>query len=190
MPLSSKIVKQYMNRVFVETGSYMGDGIQAALDAGCDVVKSVDLSIHQYNECVERFKGNSKVELHLGDVETKIWEMIADVKEPITFWLDAHGGAAAPDEQVDPVYETLKVIAKHPIKTHTILIDDQDLSPMTDSEIEADLDSSTDKDRHGNVHHIKSLILKINPKYKLKCIDSSDCYGHVYKKFVIAATLD
>jgi hypothetical protein len=51
--------------------------------------------------------------------------VIADITEPIVFWLDGH---ISPGYTVGikdiPLIEELEAIAKHPIKNHTLLIDD------------------------------------------------------------------
>lgn len=52
--------------------------------------------------------------------------MLAQVYTPATFWLDAHymGGVTALGDKFCPLLEELDLIARHRIKTHTILIDD------------------------------------------------------------------
>jgi hypothetical protein len=90
-----------------------------------------------------------------------LWEMIKDIQEPITFWLDSHSQLFEdePDfgQRKFPLLMELRQIAKHPIKTHTILIDD--LLVLT----------------HGDVtgwtkHDIFEHVLAINPDYQFECI--------------------
>ena len=51
MPANSKFFALYPNRIFVETGSFNGDGIQAAIEAGFETIHSIELSEHYYNHC-------------------------------------------------------------------------------------------------------------------------------------------
>jgi hypothetical protein len=120
------VFARYPNPYFVETGSLRGDGIQMALNVGFPSVYSIELSDNFYNVCKERFRGNPKVHLVKGSSGDILYSVIKDIKEPITFWLDGHysGGDTARTEKNTPILEELEQIKKHPIKTHTILIDD------------------------------------------------------------------
>lgn len=126
MPLKKEVAEKYLNPVFVETGSWVGEGIQTALSVGFQKVISVELSEKYHNLCKERFKGESRVNLWLGDVELVLWDMIKDIDIPITFWLDAHesGGDTACGIHGDPLSEELDIIKRHHRKDHIIMIDD------------------------------------------------------------------
>lgn len=128
----------YLNDTFIETGSYVGDGIQAALDAGFKQVLSVELSPFYYEHCKQRFKGNKKVRLFLGSSIDVLPRLLKVIKTPITFWLDAHysGGKTAKAKQDVPILEELEIIKNHFIKTHTILIDDMRLTGKVGSDWE------------------------------------------------------
>lgn len=56
----------------------------------------------------------------------ELFDVIQNINEPITFWLDAHDGWPDPDSglQNTPILEELDQIKMHPLNTHTILIDD------------------------------------------------------------------
>jgi len=63
--------KPYLNPIFIETGSYIGDGIQAALrahdkDKRFERVISIEVSKHFYDICKARFP-QRKVKLYYGD---------------------------------------------------------------------------------------------------------------------------
>lgn len=129
MPASTALFKKYPNKWFVETGSYKGDGIQRALDAGFDRIISVELSDDLFTRCIGRFMKQIqelKVELWDGNSFDQLLIMIDEIKEPITFWLDAHysEGCTAKGNEMSPILKELAIIADHPVKTHTILIDD------------------------------------------------------------------
>ena len=129
MPASTELFKKYPNKWFVETGSYKGDGIQYALDAGFQNIRSVELSIDLWVNCNNRlgdYKGNKSLCLYQGKSIDKLRGMIITIEQPITFWLDAHysEGCTAKGDEMSPILKELAIIAEHPVKTHTILIDD------------------------------------------------------------------
>lgn len=127
------LFKEFKNRVFVETGSYRGDGIQLALDADFQIIKSVDIDANNIRFSFNRFESmawsDQGKELHLveGDSAYKLESMIRDINEPITFWLDSHWQMFEKEPKGQnpwPLLAELSQIRSHPIKTHTIIIDD------------------------------------------------------------------
>jgi len=126
MPANNEIFKKYMNPAFIETGSYLGDGIQSAIDAGFNKVYSIELSPLHFHNCVERFKYNLKVHLVLGESHKELEALLKNINTPVTFWLDGHysGPHTAKGEVESPLLQELEIISRHHIKNHTILIDD------------------------------------------------------------------
>ena len=126
MPGSVDLFKKYLNPVFVETGSYLGIGIQNAIDAGYDKIYSIELSDGYYDICVKRFTNNKKVHLIKGDSGEILKDVIKDINENTTFWLDGHysGGDTAIGKSQSPLMSELDAIKEHKIKTHVIIIDD------------------------------------------------------------------
>lgn len=114
------------NRVFIETGSSVGEGIQRALLSGFQEIHSIELSPKHFFVCTERFRCNPIVNLHFGDSGKDLFDIIKNINEPITFWLDGHyqGGETARGETMSPILKELHQIKRHHIKTHTLLIDD------------------------------------------------------------------
>lgn len=112
--------------VFVETGSYYGEGIQSALDAGFAMVMSVELSSELYLHCKHRFARERRVRLFWGDSSDMLQKMISRVNKPMTFWLDGHwsGGSTARGRESYPILKELAIIATHKRKDHHVLIDD------------------------------------------------------------------
>lgn len=112
---------------FIETGSYAGDGIQLALESGFQKVYSIELSPNLYRDCINRFRGNEKVEIILGDSTYKLREILE--KNPgmkFTYWLDGHysGGSTAKGEKECPLREELESILSREIEGELIYIDD------------------------------------------------------------------
>lgn len=141
---------EFPNSVFIETGSYRGDGIQAAIEAGFEKIHSVELSHENYQHCIDRFDvANAKypglILYNMNSVEgLKI--ILHELNEPATFWLDAHSQLLDTDEfESYPLIEELEVIGQHHIKTHTIIIDDilhlthPDITGWTKRKIEAEI---------------------------------------------------
>jgi len=152
MTASKGLFKKYSNRVFIETGSFDGNGVQQALDEGFKVAYTIEIVPVLYQGTAERFKDNPDVHPLLGD-SAKLLEVVMKlIDEPVTFWLDAHVGASS-----TPIMKELEIIKNHPIKNHTILIDD-----LRDWKI---------KINKVNTQMFKDKILEINPNYKFALED-------------------
>lgn len=147
MSATKGLFGKYLNRIFIETGSNYGDGIQQALDEGFKVVFSIEIDKEKYDHCVERFKDNENVHLILGDSKMILDTILMMINEPVTFWLDAHIG-----NKKSPVMHELEILRNHRIKSHTILIDD-----LRDWKVRF-CGFDTEK--------LKRQITKINNKYK------------------------
>jgi hypothetical protein len=126
LSLPEKLLKKHLNRIFIETGTHMGNGVQLALDCEFQDVYSIEKNSGFYNIAAERFKDHHNVMLYHGDSQECLPMILECIDEPVTFWLDAHIDPAEkdPKRQV-PILGELAVIEGHPIKTHTILIDDR-----------------------------------------------------------------
>ena len=149
----------YKKRVFVETGTFGGDGIQKALDAGFTEIHSLDIDVGQIRNVRKRFKDNPNVHLYLKDSSYQLWEVIEKINEPVTFWLDAHNGFPDPNskQKNTPLIEELEQIKWHPIKNHTIMIDDLHCCGTLL------FDFLTRED-------IVKKVLEINPNYKISFV--------------------
>ena len=123
------IVKDYQRRfklrVFVETGTFAGEMIDAVLGR-FDRIYSIELDDRWYARAVKRFAGRSEVTLLHGDSATRLPEVLAELTEPALFWLDAHysGPLTARGPLDSPIVQELEAIAGHPVRGHVILIDD------------------------------------------------------------------
>ena len=151
------LFKNHMNPVFIETGSYTGNGIQEALDANFGKIYSIELSEKYFNLCCERFNKNKNVHIIRGDSGIVLYDLIKDINETITFWLDGHcsEGDTAKGIYYTPLIQELEQIKKHHISTHTIIIDDMRLWKEDDIKI------GFGKNR------IIEIIMEINNNYQL-----------------------
>lgn len=121
------------HRVFVETGTYRGDGIQSALDAGFNLIVSIDIDADSREFCKSRFtpeQRTGRIYLHTDDTAVNLWEYINEINEPILFWLDAHWQYMEGEQRganAWPLLQELRQIEAHTLKyghAHTIIIDD------------------------------------------------------------------
>lgn len=125
----SKWLFQYLNDVFVETGSGGGGGIQNALKYGFKEIHSIEINKQSYNHCVRLFSNNKNVNLYLGDSADMLPQILSKIKAKATFLLDAHvmDINQTHGKLICPVLEELRMIITHSkglgIK-HSILIDD------------------------------------------------------------------
>jgi len=94
--------------VFIETGTYVGQGVNAALVAGFKTIHSVELSPVCHEQAAAKFVGNERVNLILGDSRNHLGRLAKQYKdEDPMFWLDAHfsGGDTA---KVMPLLEMME----------------------------------------------------------------------------------
>lgn len=148
---------QFKNHYFVETGTYGGEGILKALEAGFKEVRSIEFDEEYFEHAKESFSKYKNVKIWHGDSSKDLWTMIHDIRGPITFWLDAHIFPSWPDQKNCPLIEELEQIKRHPIKTHTILIDDMHCAGTLS------FDYLTRED-------LIKKILEINPSYEISYI--------------------
>jgi hypothetical protein len=146
---TNQLFKKYKDnhKLLLETGTHKGDGIQNALNNGFKEVISVEILPEYHEVCVERFKDNNKVHLFLGDSNERMEEMLELIKEPSLIFLDGHFNNG------DPLWKELEILKNHPIKTHTIIVDDM-------------------PNYFGNGEKVKEKILEINPNYVFTYEDS------------------
>jgi len=150
------LFKEFANPVYVETGAYLGDSIQLALDAGFQEIHSIEISEQHVEHCRKRFEGKP-VTIHHSDSAVMLWDVIKDIKEPITFWLDSHSQLLEDEPPLAhpfPLMGELAQIQIHKIKSHTIIIDD--FLFMSHPDI-------TKRSRAEIISYLKN----INPDYKL-----------------------
>ena len=123
------VIKDYQRRfgprVFVETGTFAGDTIEAVADR-FDRVYSIELDPQWHRRAVERFKDRPTVTLLQGDSGARLREVVASLTEPALFWLDAHysGPMTARGALDSPIVSELDTIRAHPVRGHVVLIDD------------------------------------------------------------------
>ena len=155
---------------FVETGTHHGDGVRRALDLGFSNVISVEILEDLYNECTQKFSSEisqGKVKLFLGDPNELLPTMLELLTEPSLIFLDGHFNNG------EPLWGELDILKSHPIKNHTIIVDDFQ-----------NYFNSTEK-------KLKESIREINPNYKFSFEDSyNPGTGNMHKRHNLIAYLD
>ena len=152
--------QSYLSSIFIESGTFGGDGVKAAIKSGFDKVISIELSKLYYRNCVERFKGDPRITIYFGDSINILPQILPEITTKCTFWLDGHysGGDSACGKIPVPLMEELKIIAQHPIKNHILLLDDMRLLREHRAEW---------KNLSYGIGDIEKMILSINPEYKI-----------------------
>lgn len=131
LPPGKNILKHFPNPMFIETGSYRGDAIQLALEAECfSQIRSMDLYQDNVSFCHSRFNLRGgfypNMKVIQGDSATDFWKFFQHNYQA-TIWLDAHSQLFEDEPESAnpfPLLMELAQIANHPVKSHTILIDD------------------------------------------------------------------
>lgn len=159
LPPNRNLFKEYQNRYGVETGTWRSDGVAAFLDAGFAHIRTIDIDPEARTFCANRFwltkNTHLDIRCYTGDSAEMLWDMIKDINEPITFFLDGHFQMIEgenPGDNPFPLLKELEQIGRHPIRTHVIIIDDWHIFYP---------------DRVGySKQDVKDAVLKINPAYK------------------------
>lgn len=128
-------LNDYLSDYFVETGTFHGAGVRAAINAGFNKILSIEVFKPLVTENQDRFKDeiqDGRVEIIFGDSDDVLEEVLAIKNGSITFWLDAHkqtmNGAGEGKEKCPVVSELQHIYNKREgIKLDTILIDDMRL---------------------------------------------------------------
>ena len=111
MPINFDLSK-YIIIIFIETGTYMGAGVKAALRAGFKNIYSIELDDKRFNLCKNMFKDYNNITILHGDSGKILPEILDKINEPATFWIDAHycADGAMIGEKWCPLHEELNSI--------------------------------------------------------------------------------
>lgn len=122
----SQLAQLNRARTFIETGTYLGDTVSVMREV-FDEVYSIELSEDLHRQAAERFAGDEKVILLLGNSSEKLREAVRMSADPsVIFWLDAHwsGGNTARAIENTPIVNELEAIQKHQLERSIVMIDD------------------------------------------------------------------
>jgi len=116
---------KYLYQVLVETGTYMGDMVEAQKRI-FKKLYSIELGIDLFNKAKRRFKEDKNVIIVQGDSGKVLPDLMLKINEPAIFWLDSHysAGITARGEKDCPIFEELDAIFNTKNFEHILLIDD------------------------------------------------------------------
>lgn len=112
-------------KLFVETGTFLGDMIEAVRD-NFEKVHSIELDSKLHERAKRRFVSAANVYLHQGDSGRELPKLVATLDRPALFWLDAHWsrGVTARGNLDTPINAELGAILDQENVQHVALIDD------------------------------------------------------------------
>lgn len=163
MSLPEPLLRRCPNPVFVETGTYLGGGLALALSCGFRRCYSVEVDPKFYGAAFERFAGDPRIALYLGDSTEILGVILKNLDERATLWLDAHPAQATWRFEECPLVQELEILACGSRKDHTILIDDRSYFQRF----------GTDEEE------IRTLLMAINPLYKITIEDNTEKPGEI-----------
>jgi hypothetical protein len=112
------------SRVLVETGTHIGSSSLWASDK-FDRVITIERSEALYNRAKQTLANVNNVEVILGRSELKLPAIVASLRAPAIFWLDAHWSAEDTAGEDDQCPVILEIEAVDTVECeHVILIDD------------------------------------------------------------------
>ncbi len=110
--------RRYGLRVMVETGTNMGQMIRAMLPL-MDQIYSIEMDDWSYHRARRKFAANPKVHMVQGESGRTMPRVLAEIRQPCLFWLDAHNF-----DKETPIREELKAIVAHGVRGDVVLVDD------------------------------------------------------------------
>jgi hypothetical protein len=156
--------EKYATKVLVETGTYLGDMVEANKN-NFEKIYSIELSSRLYQKVLKRFKGDGRIVLLQGDSGKRLSEILKELDQPALFWLDGHysGGITALGDKECPVPEELAAIFKSPLD-HIILIDDARMFDGTrDYPTIEQIKKIIDENKRNCQLEVKDDIIRITP---------------------------
>lgn len=117
--------KKYTITTLVETGTYLGDMIEAQKKRFAKIF-SIELSVELHKNAQKRFQNDKNVVIEQGDSGKVLPRVMAALNEPAIFWLDGHfsSGVTAKGDKDCPIFEELDAIFAAKKLNHVLLIDD------------------------------------------------------------------
>lgn len=116
--------KEYKGKctMFIETGTYKGEGMILAREAGFTNIHSVDIIEHP--EIIFQYDGVGTAKRYIQDSAHWLEWMLPAVNEPWMIWLDAHSQIMEGENENYPLMRELSAIKNSNKKPDVILIDD------------------------------------------------------------------
>lgn len=122
--------KYSYNKVYIETGTYLGESLITAATLNFrDIygIEALESFLKRTQAAITDSYPNRKFNLVLGSSSDILYDTIKNIKEPITFFLDAHYQGEDERLRTNPLYIELDHIHRHSSENnlkHVIMIDD------------------------------------------------------------------
>ena len=169
MPIVDDVLGRYKGATcaFVETGTFLGEGVRRAIEAEFDAIFSIEINADLVELNREKFKAYEQVTIVHGDSSRDLGPLLARVRAPITYWLDGHYSAnpltGYNPAHLSPVLSELEQIRAHRVANPqlgdpTILIDDVRLFRCTSDRLDGHFQLSLDA--------VLAKLLTICPAYR------------------------
>lgn len=172
--LNLDYLSKYGNgNTFIETGTFLGDTVHLAIEAGFEKVHSIELNEELYENAKKMFCSKN-VKIWHGDSIDCLWNIMQQRGQgDATFWLDAHasGPLAGGKSGGSPVIDELNIL-KHFADlwcNDTIFIDDRRLFGSAEWSYVKEEDAI-------------ALLKEINPNYNIYYLD-----GHIKEDIICAS---
>lgn len=164
MTLTKTVLQKYPNPIFLETGTFLGGGVELALECAFQKVISIEVEPKYYEIACGKFKDNPRVELLFGDSQLLFEKVVASLQSTATIWLDSHSHNNTVEiSSPTTLISELEVLAKYPQLNHTILIDD--IRVVRSGELWGE--------SVGGINNVISKVMEINPEYKISFENNS-----------------
>ena len=115
-------------KIYIETGAYYGINLEEVVTE-YDVIYSIEIENKwvKYNE--KKFKDKKNIKIIEGDSSSKLPELCKEIKDEVTFFLDAHysGEGTGYKEKISPIIQELKSIFERKNSKDIVIIDDSRL---------------------------------------------------------------
>jgi len=171
--LVSHLTSTYLDKyaadsdTFIETGAWLGDNAELVRQYGFWHVYSIEGDKDRFEYCQARFEGKPNIHMQYGDSPTMLRALMLDINRPATIWLDSPSKPTG-----HPILDELRAIGEHPIKTHTIFIDDRRLF------------GSEEWGLHVTEEKAVAILREINPSYQMEYLD-----GEVREDIIVASLI-
>ena len=145
----------YGHAILIETGTYRGNMVDVQ-KRNFKKVYSIELDFDLFKKAVNKFRRDENVVILQGDSGKVLPTLLAEIDEPVIFWLDGHysGGITAKGDKDCPIIEELNAIFDHQDLGHIILIDDARCF--------------IGENDFPTINEIREIIASRNPKYQVE----------------------
>ena len=84
------LIKTFNAKVFIETGTYLGDSLAHAATFSFNKLISIEIDPVLVEKARERFKNDPRIEIVQGSSSEVLEDILSRIQENVIIWLDAH----------------------------------------------------------------------------------------------------